>query len=91
MICGFQGRVERQAKKEESPHIRWWEVQVLFSSNTSVLVQEHDQVHCTHFTDLYRGLCTWVVRITSCFIIGENLICQTAELKSSPNFPLYGI
>ena len=35
----------------------------------------------------------WVVWITSCFIIGENLICrfftirQTTKLKSSPNFP----
>ena len=34
-----------------------------------------------------------VLRITSCFIIGENLIWrfftirQTAKLKSSPNFP----
>ena len=35
----------------------------------------------------------WVLRITSCSIIGENLIWrffmiyQTAKLKSSPNFP----
>ena len=38
-------------------------------------------------------ICAWVLRITSCFIIAENLICrffmicQIAKLKSSPNFP----
>ena len=38
-------------------------------------------------------LCVWVLRIASCFTIGENLIWrfftsrQTAKLKSSPNFP----
>ena len=37
-----------------------------------------------------RELCAWVLRITSCFIIGDGgcfAIRQTAKLKSSPNFP----
>ena len=40
-------------------------------------------------------MCSWVLQMTSCFIIGENLIFtihQTAKWKSSPIFPaVYGI